>query len=448
MTGIKKEDIFSVSDVNRIVKGVIEQNLPTLWVEGEIANYTSHSSGHIYFSLKDKLSSIRCAFFRQYNIDSRFYPKDGDKVLCFGKIDVYEKTGTYQLLVRQILAAGTGELQIQFNLLKEKLTKEGLFDTVHKKAIPEYPESVGIITSPTGAAFQDIKNVLIRRYPCRIYLYPAAVQGDNAVPELIAGLKYFNETKPVDTIIIGRGGGSQEDLFCFNDEGLARAIFNSSIPVISAVGHEIDFTIADFTADLRAPTPSAAAELAVPNRQDLLIKIRNYRKQLNSKTGSQLLSLKSIIRTAEKTLYQKHPKSILFQHQQQLDESITRLSEKLRKTADLRIKADQSREKLKYLVQKRGFEQINKGRIDLDIRKRRLAEAAENHSRETRKEFTEVRNHLKRLSPYEALKRGYGIIRQEKRILNSVQRINLKQSLEIIMQDGSCQCSVEKISKK
>ncbi|MBW6515698.1 MAG: exodeoxyribonuclease VII large subunit [Candidatus Cloacimonetes bacterium] len=447
MLEIKKEDIFSVSDVNKIIKNLIDQNLPLLWVEGEVANYTSHSSGHTYFSLKDKESTIRCAFFKQYNISSTYYPQEGDKVLCFGKVDVYEKSGQYQLLVRQMLPAGIGELQIKFNALKKKLDEEGLFDSRHKKPIPEYPESIGIITSPTGAAFQDIKNILTRRFPCHIYLYPAAVQGDKAVQELIAGLRYFNEQFTVEIIIIGRGGGSQEDLFCFNDEELARTIFASQIPVISAVGHEIDFTIADFVADLRAPTPSAAAELAVPDKQEILQQLKQYQKQLKVRTAQQLLHYKHFLRSAEKTLYQKHPQSMLFKFQQQLDEAVVSLANSLKIIPELRNQNRNLQDKLVYLSNRKSSEIIHQDRMKLEKTTNKMINLTMNLASREKEKLNNLSHELSKLSPYEALKRGYGIIRQEKKIINSVDKIDKTRSLEIKLQDGTCQCSVEKVEK-
>jgi len=446
MIEISKEDIFQVSDVNKIVKNVVGE-LPPLWVEGEIANYTSHSSGHIYFSLKDKTSTLRCAFFRQYNIDSRFYPKDGDKVLCSGKLDVYEKTGAYQLIVRQLLPAGIGELQIKFNALKEKLSNEGLFDPEHKQKIPEYPEAIGIITSATGAAFQDIRNVLTRRFPCHIYLYPATVQGDNAAPEMIEGLRYFNEQMSVDTIIIGRGGGSQEDLFCFNDEALARAIFASHIPVISAVGHEIDFTIADFVSDLRAPTPSAAAEMAVPDKQDLVSRLKNLEREFRSRCRQQLLHYNNILRSAEKILYQKHPRNIFFQYQQQLDDLVAGFTRNLGCFPELRNRLQSLREKLIYLANQRSAEELHQKLMQIEMLKNHLTNSTQTQFEKNRTQLNELRHHLAGLSPYEALKRGYGIIRKEKKIINSVRKIALRDRLQITLQDGNCQCCVEKIEE-
>jgi exodeoxyribonuclease VII large subunit len=448
MLEIKKEDIFSVSDVNKIVKNLIDQNLPILWVEGEVANFTAHSSGHIYFSLKDKASTLRCAFFRQYNIDSTFFPKDGDKILCLGKLAVYEKTGSYQILVRQMLPAGIGELQLKFNALKEKLTHEGLFAEQHKKRLPEFPESIGIITSPTGAAYQDIKNILTRRFPCHIFLYPASVQGENAVPELISGIRYFNRQFPVDVLIIGRGGGSQEDLFCFNDEQLAREIFSSDIPVISAVGHEIDFTIADFVADLRAPTPSAAAELAVPDKSELSLQLKSFQKQLNSRLTNQLLHLKTILKSAEKVLYQKHPRAVLFKYQQLLDETVSSFSATLLSFSHKRKNLTEIENRLTYLGSTRSAEKIHRLQMTIELRKNSLVDSS-HKSLERRKEgFLEQRHQLLQLSPYEALKRGYAVVRQNNKIINSVEKLKLKESLEIILQDGTCQCKVESKERK
>ncbi|HQO47117.1 MAG TPA: exodeoxyribonuclease VII large subunit, partial [Candidatus Cloacimonas sp.] len=250
--------IYSVYEITRQVRQVIESSLQPVFVTGEISGFIHHSSGHIYFNLKDENATLRCTFFKGANAALTFQPADGMQVICFGKLTVYEKGGYYNLNVQKMQEAGLGLLQQKFEQLKKKLEKEGLFATEHKKPLPKYPDRIGIITSPTGAALQDIINIIKRRYPVEIIVYPALVQGSDAPSQIIQGIKYFNTTKDVDFIIITRGGGSQEDLFCFNDEALARAIYASSLPVISAVGHEIDFTLTDFVADLRAPTPSAA----------------------------------------------------------------------------------------------------------------------------------------------------------------------------------------------
>lgn len=262
---------ISVSQLNRQVKTLLEQGLARLWVEGEISNIARPSSGHIYFSLKDDSAQVRAAFFRQRQRGPTIGFKDGDQVVVFGRVSLYEARGDYQLIVEQVELAGEGALKRQFEILKNKLAAEGLFDAAHKQELPAVPMRIGVITSPTGAAIRDILTVLRRRFPSvPVVIYPAAVQGDAAPAELIAALQTAMRRDECDVLIIGRGGGSLEDLWAFNDERLARAIFDATIPIVSAVGHEVDFTIADFVADVRAPTPSGAAELVAPDRADWL----------------------------------------------------------------------------------------------------------------------------------------------------------------------------------
>lgn len=258
-------EFFTVTQINRYLKNVIEAEafLGDIWIRGEISNFKPHISGHLYLTLKDEQSVIKAVMFKGDTFSLKVKLKDGMKVFARCRIGVYEPGGSYQAYVKEFLADGMGEKHLAFEELKNRLEKQGLFDASHKKPIPAYPGKIGVVTSATGAAIQDIFNVLGRRYPVgEVVLYPSAVQGDSAPEEIIKGIKYFNEECPVDVLIVGRGGGSIEDLWAFNDEGVARAIFSSQIPVISAVGHETDFTIADFVASLRAPTPSAAAELA------------------------------------------------------------------------------------------------------------------------------------------------------------------------------------------
>ncbi len=277
------EQAITVSQLNRYLKLKIEHDvkLNNICVIGEISNFTNHiKSGHLYFSLKDNQSVIKAVMFRQQAIKLAFSPKDGQKVIVCGQVSVYERDGTYQIYATKMLPDGAGELALKFEQLKEKLQNEGLFDLAHKKPIPSYPEKIGIITSPTGAAIEDMLNIFSRRFPVsQLLLYPALVQGDNAAKTLIDGINYFDENEKVDVIVIGRGGGSAEDLWCFNDEGLARRIYNSIVPIVSCIGHETDFTIADFVSDLRAPTPSAAAELCVPDSNT----VRYQLSELNSK---------------------------------------------------------------------------------------------------------------------------------------------------------------------
>ena len=273
---------ITVSQLNRQAKTLLEQGLARLWVEGEISNLARPASGHVYFTLKDKSAQVRAAFFRQRQRGPTIRFKDGDQVLVYGRVSLYEARGDYQLIVEQIEPAGEGALKRQFEVLKKKLAAEGLFDEDRKQDLPALPTRIGVITSPTGAAIRDIVSIIGRRFPSiPIVIYPAAVQGDAAVPELINALATAIRRDECDVLIIGRGGGSLEDLWAFNDEQLARAIADSPIPIVSAVGHEVDFTIADFVADLRAPTPSGAAELVVPDREDWLRVVKSLAMRIS-----------------------------------------------------------------------------------------------------------------------------------------------------------------------
>jgi exodeoxyribonuclease VII large subunit len=263
--------VYSVSELTRSIKKLLEESFPPIWVEGEVSNFHKHASGHLYFTLKDSDTQIACVMWRGRNQNLVFQPQDGMKLQVLGSITVYERQGKYQLDVLRLRPAGIGELQLAFEVLKKRLAEEGLFDSEHKKALPPFPRVIGVVTSPTGAAVRDIVSVIQRRFPAaEIVLSPVHVQGENAAGEIAGAIAEFNEYGKVDVLIVGRGGGSMEDLWAFNEENVARAVYASRIPVVSAVGHEIDFTITDFVADLRMPTPSAAAERIVPDSQDLI----------------------------------------------------------------------------------------------------------------------------------------------------------------------------------
>ncbi len=279
-----KEQIYTVREATRLVKNLIEQGIDFIWIKGELSNFKAHSSGHFYFSLKDEFSQLSCVMFREENRKILFKPENGIEVLVNGRVGVYEKQGVYQLYVYDMKPVGMGELALKFEALKKKLKAEGLFAESHKQDMPSFPLKIGVATASTGAAIQDILNILTRRAPyVQVIIRPVRVQGKGASEEIVTAINDFNEYKDIDLLIIGRGGGSVEDLWAFNEEMLARAIYNSRIPIISAVGHEIDFTISDFTADLRAPTPSAAAELAVKDREDILEGI-NHSLQIMEKS--------------------------------------------------------------------------------------------------------------------------------------------------------------------
>lgn len=271
------EMYLTVNQLTKKIKSLLEQNFSEVVVVGEISNFKKHSSGHLYFNLKDEFASLNAVMWRSRVQNLFFTPQDGMKVIAIGSITVYEIRGSYQLDVYDLKPLGIGELQIAFEELKKKLAAEGLFNQEHKKPIPQYPEKIGIVTSQTGAVIRDIINIISRRYPvAELILYPVKVQGSGAAEEIADAINHFNELQNVDVIIACRGGGSLEDLWAFNEEVVARAIFSSKIPVVSAVGHETDFTISDFVADLRAPTPSAAAELVVPNLTDIIENIKNF----------------------------------------------------------------------------------------------------------------------------------------------------------------------------
>lgn len=274
-----KREILSVSELTQNIRRLLEGQFPSVWVSGEISNFKFHSSGHMYFSLKDEQAQIACVMFRQENAKLLFEPKEGMAALAFGRVSVYPVRGQYQLYIEQLEPKGVGALQLKFQQLKEKLQKEGLFDALHKVELPFLPARIGVVTSIDGAALRDILHVIDRRFEnAHVVIYPVPVQGAGAAGAIAEAVADLNAQKAADVLILARGGGSLEDLWAFNEEVLARAIFASEIPVISAVGHETDFTIADFVADLRAPTPSAAAELVLPVRDELLARVAELKK--------------------------------------------------------------------------------------------------------------------------------------------------------------------------
>lgn len=321
---------FSVWQITRHIRGLLDEDgvLGGVWVQGEVSNLTKAASGHWYFTLKDAKAQLRCVMFRSAAQTVRLKVKVGDEILAQGRISVYEARGEYQLYVNHIKAVGgTGDLYRQFEALKAKLKAEGLFDPSRKAPIPDFPRQIGIVTSPTAAAYQDILNVLRRRFPlAKLILSPTPVQGKEAAVQIVKALQALNRRTKADVIILARGGGSMEDLWRFNDEGLARAVADSRIPVISGIGHEIDFTIADFAADLRAPTPSAAAELATPNQADLRMDLDRLTGQLDDLFGGGLANQRQALRQARQTLAYASPLKSIQQDQRQLRQGQSRLN--------------------------------------------------------------------------------------------------------------------------
>lgn len=321
--------VLSVSQLNRYIKMNFDadENLANIFISGEISNFTNHyRTGHLYFTLKDDSAAVRVVMFNSSAKRLKFMPEDGMKVIARGRVSVYEASGQYQLYVDDMQPDGVGALNLAYEQLKEKLQKEGLFSELHKKPLPPYPEKVGVITSPTGAAVRDIINVLGRRFPyAEIVFCPVLVQGEGAHLQLTDAVNLFNSERAADVIIIGRGGGSIEDLWEFNDEGLARAVYNSEIPVISAVGHETDFTICDFVADMRAPTPSAAAELAVPDANELQYALSALKNRMFLNVSSGIADRRSRLEylTSKGTL--KSPDEMLSNRSQRLDTAFSKM---------------------------------------------------------------------------------------------------------------------------
>ena len=321
--------VLSVSQLNRYIKMNFDadENLANIFISGEISNFTNHyRTGHLYFTLKDDSAAVRAVMFNSSAKRLKFMPEDGMKVIARGRVSVYEASGQYQLYVDDMQPDGVGALNLAYEQLKEKLQKEGLFSELHKKPLPPYPEKVGVITSPTGAAVRDIINVLGRRFPyAEIVFCPVLVQGEGAHLQLTDAVNLFNSERAADVIIIGRGGGSIEDLWEFNDEGLARAVYNSDIPVISAVGHETDFTICDFVADMRAPTPSAAAELAVPDANELQYALSALKNRMFLNVSSGIADRRSRLEYLMSKGALKSPDEMLSNRSQRLDTAFSKM---------------------------------------------------------------------------------------------------------------------------
>jgi exodeoxyribonuclease VII large subunit len=403
--------IYTVTSLTAAIHRVLSSHFDDVRVMGEISGYKVWTSGHAYFTLKDNGAQIRCVLFRQVLRYLKFTPGDGMAVVARGAVEVRQERGEYQLIVTSLEPQGTGALQVAFEQLKQKLAAEGLFDPERKRPLPPYPRRIGIVTSPQGAVIQDMLNILGRRFPgLHIRLYPTPVQGEGAVEGIVEGLRYFSEHPWADVVIVGRGGGSLEDLWAFNEEAVARAIASSKVPVISAVGHETDFTIADFVADLRAPTPSAAAELVVKNRADLLRQLADMLRrvwravQLHTSTARSRLQERGVDRAA---MLARRRVALLWQL---LDEADQRL-----RRADPRARLAAGRAMLDQL-DRRAAERIrvllHGHRLNAELLASRLPEAVQRHLEAARQRERVARARLEALSPLSVLERGYAIVRR------------------------------------
>lgn len=394
---------LDISEVNSYIKRILTNDpiLYNLRVKGEISNFKVHSSGNVYLSLKDEKSKLNCIIFKS-NYDKSLNLDNGVKIIASGYISVYERDGAYQLYINEVEIEGIGNLYIEFNKLKEKLKKEGLFDTKYKKEIPKMPRSIGVITSPTGAVIRDIINVTKRRFPkVDIKLYPVNVQGDKSASDICEGIEFFNRMENVDTIIVGRGGGSLEELWSFNEEIVAREIFKSKIPIISAVGHETDFTICDFVSDMRAPTPSAAAEIATPDLSEIYYKLNTIKNRMNRSLNNQVIL-----------------------DNEKLNNTFDKINNYMKNyiVRDKVIQLDQIYDKINFRLEQ-----------NLETSKEKLSKKAAL---------------LHNLSPLATISRGYSIVEKNGQVINSIEEVNITDDINITLTDGSLECNVNKINSK
>lgn len=393
--------VYSVNELNNYVKTVLDsdENLKYIFVTGEISNYKAHYSGHLYMTIKDETASVKAVMFSSYASKLRFVPENGMKVLLFGTVSLFPRDGSYQLYINDMQPDGMGALSVAYEQLKKKLDAEGLFSPIHKKKIPAFPEKVGVITSSTGAAIQDIFNVLSRRYPvAEVVVRSARVQGEGAGKDIADAINEFNELNGADVLIVGRGGGSIEDLWAFNEEIVARAVFNSRIPIISAVGHETDYTICDFVADLRAPTPSAAAEIAVPDINELKSDLVAYKLHIANAVVSRIEKERQRIEAIEKSGALRDPL----------------------------VKLNDNRRNLLYLNEKLN----DLTRNTLENNKHRLGALS---------------GKMETLSPLGVIARGYALVNKNDEIITSVKSVKADDEITVKLSDGTFSARVEEI---
>ena len=411
---VNPAEIYSVSELNSEVRDLIESNYPSVWVEGEISNIARPASGHIYFSLKDDSAQIRCAMFRMSNRSLKFKPENGMQVLVRARVSLYETRGDFQLIADYMEESGAGLLRKQFEALKLKLAEEGLFDIEHKQEIPALPTQIGIITSPSGAAVRDILSVLKRRFPSiPVVIYPIPVQGDDAPPAIVNMITKANQRNECDVLIISRGGGSLEDLWAFNDENVARAIFKSEIPVVCGVGHEIDVTIADFVADVRAPTPSAAAELVSPDRNEWLSAMSQISNRITKLMKQKLSNVTQQVNWLGKRII--HPQQRIERMAQRMDELEQRLQHVFKiKQQNYLAKLSGLDTRLQHCSPAHRLEKLL---IQQDALRGRMQSAIKRQLENYRNRLNNLSRALDTVSPLATLGRGYAIVKSAKGVI-------------------------------
>jgi exodeoxyribonuclease VII large subunit len=438
--------ILTVSELTREIKDILEDKFPNVWVEGEISNLRIPPSGHIYFTLKDDSSQIRAVLFKIRARTLRFVPEDGLHIICRGRVSLYEKRGDYQLILESIEPKGIGAFQLAFLQLKEKLEKEGLFDPAQKKTIPMVPQKIGIVTSPTGAVIQDMLHILERRFEnLHILLYPVRVQGKGASSEIAEAIKYFNKWTKIDVIIVGRGGGSLEDLWAFNEEVVARAIYHSKIPIISAVGHETDYTVADFVADLRAPTPSAAAELVVRDKREM----KNILHYLGGRLENQMLQNLQGYRTHLSHLRKifKEPGKRIEEYFLRVDDLVNRL--RLLTSWTLKRRGEKFLHLSESLLLRNPIQRVKNLRFFILEGEKRLVKNIKYSIEIQRQRVEGILGKLDSLSPLSILQRGYSITRKlpALQILRDASHVKEGDKVEVKLYQGTLLCDVEKTEK-
>ena len=441
-----EREIFSVSQLNRQARQLLETHLPLLWVEGELSNVSIPSSGHWYFTLKDDQAQVRCCMFRNRNMLVRFKPQQGQHVLLRARVSLYEGRGDYQIIAEHMEEAGSGALQRAFDELKHKLSQEGLFNEAHKKALPSLPKHIGVITSPTGAAIHDVLSVLERRFAgIPVTVIPVAVQGKESASQIVKAIDLANRAGLFDVLLLTRGGGSMEDLWSFNEEIVARAIFNSELPIVCAVGHEVDFTIADFVADLRAPTPSAAAELLVPDADDWLDKFIGFEVLLEEAMLRRLQQWQKHLHNLRQRL--RHPRERLEQQSQRLDNLELRLKNHIKNLlGDYKNRIQQLQIRQQAHHPQVRLQQLNERVASHHLRLQNVQYRIIERKQQALGEAVRM---LNTLNPLSTLERGYGLITdaQTQKVITNSNQVKPGTSVNARVAHGEFVCRVESISK-
>ena len=444
---VPERHVWKVSEITERISEILETAFRDIWVEGEVSNYHAAQSGHLYFTLKDARSQIRCVCFRDQVRGLKFRPEDGLQVTVRGSLGVYEPRGEYQIYVSHIEPVGLGALQLAFEQLKKRLAEEGLFDEKRKKPVPVLPRRIGVVTSPTGAAIRDILRVLKRRFPnVHVLLFPVKVQGEGAAGEIVAALQYFNRAKAVDVLIVARGGGSLEDLWAFNEEIVARAIAASQIPVITGIGHETDFTIADFAADLRAPTPSAAAEIVVRSRQEFERHIADYFRNLVQQMRYRISQWRHHVRDLESHRGFRQLELLVRRRRQQVDELSSSLA------VGLRLRLASTMQRLTRASSKvasfdlRGRAEVARRRAEQQ--RGALRAALDRALIVKRHQFEKARLQLEERGPFRILERGYAIVYDASgKVLRSADQVNVGDDVAVRLARGELDATIRRKKK-